>query len=455
MNSEHNDRRIPVTVITGFLGSGKTTLLNHLLTGEHGKRIAVIENEFGEISIDQELVIGVQDGMFELSNGCICCTVRGDLIRILTNLVKRQDRLDHILIETTGLADPGPVAQSFFWTDEIQDNLRLDSIVTLVDARHLDIHLNESREAREQVAFADIILVNKTDLVTEEELSELEARLKGINGVATFIRTRQAVVDLDAVLKVGGFSLERALQINPHFMDPDNPFQWGGVYALESGQYQWLARRLEVFSMAGFLTFVPEASPGALEEALDRALLARGEGETPVLPDGPIPVDRRMLFEFRRSGQPTAFRLDIPIAGHYALLLELNPQTLKADLLKDDCSVPPVLAVEYHHEHRHSEEVTSVGISTPGDLDARKLEAWIKRLLQVAGKNIFRMKGVLSIAGRPDRYVLQGVHSFYYLTPSRPWNGERRQNSVVFIGRNLDRGILNRSFLDCLANPEK
>jgi G3E family GTPase len=204
-------------VLTGFLGAGKTTLLNHILTANHGKRIAVIENEFGEIGVDQDLVINAEEEIFEMNNGCICCTVRGDLIRIIGNLMKRRDKFDYILIETTGLADPGPVAQTFFMDDEVQSKARIDGIVTLVDAKHVMLHW-DSHEVQEQIAFADVILLNKTDLVSSAELQELESRIARMNTQARVHRTRNAEINLDSVLNVKGFDLDRILEREPDFL---------------------------------------------------------------------------------------------------------------------------------------------------------------------------------------------------------------------------------------------
>ncbi|MBK7621468.1 MAG: GTP-binding protein [Kineosporiaceae bacterium] len=221
---DRTDERVPVTVLTGFLGSGKTTLLNRILTEQHGLRIAVIENEFGEIGVDDALVLDAQEEIFEMNNGCICCTVRGDLIRILGALMRRRDRFDRILVETTGLADPAPVAQTFFMDDEVAAQLRLDAIVTVVDAAHIVPHLDEVKpegvenEAVEQVAFADRIVLNKTDLVTDRDLCEVTGRLRRINAVAAILPARQAQVDLAAVLDVRAFDLGRALEVDPAFL---------------------------------------------------------------------------------------------------------------------------------------------------------------------------------------------------------------------------------------------
>jgi G3E family GTPase len=212
--------RTPVTVLTGYLGAGKTTLLNRILTEDHGKRYAVIVNEFGEIGIDNDLIVGADEEVFEMNNGCVCCTVRGDLIRVLQGLAKRKGGFDAIVIETTGLADPGPVAQTFFVDEDVKARTVLDSVTTVVDAKHVLARLDDSREAREQIAFADQIVLNKTDLVSEDELARVEARIRRLNPLAPIHRAERSNVPLSAILGRGGFDLDRILDLEPEFLDP-------------------------------------------------------------------------------------------------------------------------------------------------------------------------------------------------------------------------------------------
>lgn len=212
--------KTPVTVLTGYLGAGKTTLLNRILTEDHGKRYAVIVNEFGEVGIDNDLIVGADEEVFEMNNGCVCCTVRGDLIRVLSGLMKRKGGFDAIIVETTGLADPGPVAQTFFVDDDVKAKTQLDSVTTVVDAKHLPLRLADSKEAVEQIAFADQIVLNKTDLVTPEELKAVEAAIRRINPLAPIHRAQRSNVPLDAILGRGGFDLARITEILPEFLNP-------------------------------------------------------------------------------------------------------------------------------------------------------------------------------------------------------------------------------------------
>ncbi len=340
--------RLPVTVLTGYLGSGKTTLLNRILSGDHGRRYAVIVNEFGEIGIDNDLIVDTDEEIYEMNNGCVCCTVRGDLIRVIQNLMRRPDRFDAMIIETTGLADPAPVAQTFFMDDDVREKAELDSVIALVDAKHLPLRLEDSDEAEEQIAFADIIILNKTDLVSGKELDAVKQQIRSINPMAEIIETSRADVPLDKLLSRGRFDLSRITEIKPEFLHGHDDHDCGPYCDHEHHQ-----------------------------------------------------IDH----------------------GH-------NHQ---GNL---DASV-------------HSSSVGTVSLRA-AELDPEKFFPWIQKVSQIDGPNILRLKGILAFKDDPERYVLQGIHMILEGDHQRKWRAdEPRESRLVFIGRELDREKLERTFAAC------
>lgn len=448
MNEPH---RTAVTILTGFLGAGKTTLMNRVLTEQHGQRIAVIENEFGEIGIDHELVINADEEIFEMNNGCICCTVRGDLIRIMGSLMKRKDRFDHILVETTGLADPGPVLQTFFVDEDMKEKLMVNAVVTVVDAKHIWEHIDDADEAREQIAFADVILLNKSDLVTPADLDRLEARIKAMNGVARIHRTINAGIEIPKILEVGGFNLEHAIGVDPKFLDPEYPFEWGGIFQLPAGPAELVATMNPDPSMR--LVFVPvsHGTEEALARAREQAVRIFSSLEvTGVVSGCSVGCDAHLYELVLREGE-MRWSLMVPEAGFYAAFTEHYPDELNLRVMVSGHEVMAAPAAAYKPDHEHDEKITSVGIEESADCDSKKLEAWLSALLREKGTDIFRMKGVFSVRGNANRVIFQGVHMLLDAQDGGPWGGRSRKNSLVFIGRNLDREELNSSFRACLA----
>ena len=349
MPATPQDGRVPVTVLTGYLGAGKTTLLNRILTEANGRRYAVIVNEFGEVGIDNDLVVSSDEEVYEMNNGCVCCTVRGDLVRVLTRLLKRPGRFDAVIVETTGLADPAPVAQTFFMDEDVAAGARLDAVVTLVDARHVLQRLADAPEAEDQIAFADAIVLNKTDLVDAAELERIEASIRAINASAPITRAERAAVPVDNLLDRHAFDLERVLADNPDFLHPHHDH--------------------------------------------DHAC-------------GP------------------------------------------------DCD---------HHDHDHGDRahhghdgathdptVTSISLSA-GTLDADAFFAWVHRVTQEHGPSILRLKGICSLKGDDERYVVQGIHMIVEGDHQRPWGEEERRSRLVLIGRDLPERELREGFASCAA----
>ncbi len=446
-------RKIPVTILTGFLGSGKTTLLNRILREEHGKRIAVIENEFGEVGIDQALVINADEEIFEMSNGCICCTVRGDLIRVLGNLMKRRDKFDYVLVETTGLADPGPVAQTFFMDDEIRAEFALDGIVTLVDAAHIEQQLGRSDESTEQVAFADVLVLNKTDLVDDDALDGIEARLREMNRMARVIRSEMAEVSVETVLNLAAFDLDQALERRPTFLEPEYPFEWTGVYSLDTGRYE--LSLAEGPDPAMSLVVVPDqgTDDSALREGAEWCVRRYAEPAAPVRPGDEVSVGKHLNLLLDSPGRKSFF-LEVDTQAKVGLYAQHTAEEFDLQLTNGaphiNGAIPAEVERTWVAQHEHDDEVGSLAIETDGDVDPGRLNAWLGELLRERGVDIFRMKGFISLAGESRRFVFQGVHMLFDGQPDRPWGDTPRRNQLIFIGRNLDERSIRLGFEACL-----
>ena len=449
----NNQQKVPVTILTGFLGSGKTTLLNRILSEEHGKRIAVIENEYGEVGIDQALVINADEEIFEMSNGCICCTVRGDLIRVLGNLMKRRDKFDYVLVETTGLADPGPVAQTFFMDDEIRAEFSLDGIVTLVDAAHIEQQLGRSDESTEQIAFADVLVLNKTDLVSDDSLDALEGRLREMNKMTRVVRSENANVPVDTVLNLNAFDLDEVLERRPSFLEPEYPFEWTGVYALEPGRYELSLDDGPDPTMSLAIMTNQGSDDTALRDGAEWCVRQYAEDAENFAAGSTLPIGKHTSLQLQDAGRKSFF-FEVDTAGKIGLYAQHTAEEFNMKVLNTESNqeIPFECERTWVAQHEHDDEVGSFAIERDGDVDPQRFNDWLSRLLRENGIDIFRMKGFLSLSGQMERYVFQGVHMLFDAQPDKPWGESTRRNQLVFIGRNLDEEGIRTGFESCLLS---
>ena len=310
--------------------------------------------------------------------------------------------------------------------------------------------IDDSDEVKEQIAFADVILLNKTDLVAEADLARLEARIRAMNAAARVYRTRDAQVDMDAILNQGGFNLSRAMTVDPQYLEPEYPFEWGGIFALDAGTH---ALELEAGpdpAMGLVVLPVTGDTPAALDGAVMAAVLAYSDDEHAVGP-GEVVTPGETMHTLDLSGGATVFRLQVPAPGFYAFFTEHHPDEFTMKTVAGGTAREPGTSRHFKPDHEHDEEVTSVGITTSGAVDVKKFNQWMGGLLQEQGQDLFRMKGILQLKDRDERYVFQGVHMLFDGRLDRPWGTETPRNSLIFIGRNLDRAALNAGFAGCLA----
>lgn len=451
-----NRPHIPVTIFTGFLGAGKTTLLNRVLRENHGKKIAVIENEFGEVGVDNELVLNADEEFFEMNNGCICCTVRGDLIRILHKLLTREQPVEHVIIETTGLANPAPVAQTFWLDETLLHRYRLDAIVTVVDARHFWLHVDENEQCKEQVAFADVVLINKADLANAAEIDRIERRVKSMNIAATLYRTQNAEIDLDKILNIHAFDLSAKTQLHPDFAAEEFPFEYMGIYALNAGEHRIKLSKGPDATIDILLVRLEAYSDEQITRAKNTAV--RKFAETPTCFQGGETIGfAANLCRLAAQDNSQTFHFSIAADGTYALFTEHTPAEFDMQVVRTETqqNMTPLESYELGHSHEHDELVSSVGIENETPVDEQKMEFWLGYLASTKGQDIYRMKGILHIAGRDERYVFQGVHMILGCRAERLWHpGEKRRNQMVFIGKNLNRQELLADFALCLSAPK-
>lgn len=444
---------IPVTLVVGFLGSGKTTFINNILHGDHGKKIAVIENEFGEVGIDDELLKGGDDLFVEMNNGCICCTMKGDLVESLEKLLEKTNEFEHIVIEATGMANPGPIIETFFSSESLSEKFNLDSVIGLVDCAHYDLNISKFEKEEEvafydQIVFSETILLNKSDLVSEDEMNKIELSVSERNPHAKIFKTTNSEIDLNLVMGQNSFDLEKVESSLPKDSGVEYPFSWGGVVNLKAGFFKL---KFEHTHHPEKLVFFKIDEEEINDQMISYAssiffspLRRAKSGEN-------LNVDEQISLEFdgHSGGQ---FILDIEFDGNYAFFLTDSPGHLKMSLknrTEEELSFNQTKSFS-KMKHFHGDQVNSVSFQFEGEINPNSFQMFLNVLFSQYRDEIYRSKGILNFSGNPQRVIFQGVYSSLKFDHGREWGEDKPYNKIVFIGKGLIGPSLEAGLKNCL-----
>ncbi len=441
-----SDQRKGVTLIVGFLGSGKTTLVNQLIKDNQGLKLALIENEFGELGVDNEFLPNIDELVLEMNDGCLCCSVRGDMVQALKNLINQEQEFDHLIIEATGLASPGPILDSFKKSRELEESFKINSVISLVDAIHFERNMKRDQEDEEanfsaQLAFSDLILLNKSEGIEEEKLKIIEEDIASINPDSEIRRTNFAAVTPAEIFNRNYYDPAKIENLNLQ-VDEGESFAWAGVFDLPIGKHHLYFNHIH---HSVNWAFVREKSIGAAL-SLGRVLMSS-------------PAEKLNKLEKVMVGSPYTsdqrlFELHVLEQGKTVLFLDDHPSHLQMEIRVRDKVQLPIEEKSFTKRKAHAHgKVNSVSIEVEGELDPSTFQFYLNSLFMKYPDRIYRSKGILSFPGNPHKVFFQGVYENFDFSEGPEWN-DKRLNRVVFIGQGLNADLITSGFKNCLMNSK-
>ncbi|MCO4795447.1 MAG: GTP-binding protein [Bacteriovoracaceae bacterium] len=441
-----SEKRIGVTLIVGFLGSGKTTLVNQLIKNNCGYQLALIENEFGELGIDSEFIPNVEDLVLEMNDGCLCCSVRGDMVKALKNLINQEQGFDHLIIEATGVASPGPILESFKKSRELEENFEINTVISLVDADHFDVNYkrdfdDDESNFSDQLAFSDLILLNKIENKSEEELSKIEGIIHSITPEAEIKRTTFSKVEPSKIFERKFYDPRKIEDIKIKEVSGE-PFLWSGQFNLPIGKHFLYFNHIHHPVKFGFI--------GLDAKSINKESLSLGRMIFSDKPENVVnlgKVKTGSLYETEAS----MVEVHVLKPGEFGLFLSDHPTHLQMELRIRDKVLLPSCENSYKKMESHSHgKINSVSIELPGNLDSSTFQFFLNSLFMKYPQRIYRTKGILSFPGNPNKVFFQGVYESFDFLEGPLWGESERGIKLVFIGKGLNADLIRSGVRNCL-----